>query len=145
MQIRCFPVADGEDMQSCMDIRRIVFIEEQKVPAAEEMDGMDAAARHFAVSANENIIATCRVRFMGSAAKIERVAVLKEYRSKGIGGVLMKYILQELGKGAEVQLFKLSSQAHAVPFYERMGFKKRGDEYMEAGIPHYDMVLEKRS
>jgi predicted GNAT family N-acyltransferase len=131
-------------MQSCMDIRRVVFIQEQKVPEAEEIDGLDEASRHFAVSTTENIIATCRVRFLGSAVKVERVAVLKEYRSKGIGGILMKYILQELGKTGDIQLFKLSSQAHAVPFYERLGFKKRGDEYMEAGIPHYDMVLEKK-
>lgn len=144
MHIKCFPVADLRHMQSCMDIRRRVFIEEQKVSEAEEIDGLDEAARHFAVASAEEIIATCRVRFLGSAVKIERVAVLKDYRSRGIGGILMKYILQELGKTGDIQLFKLSSQAQAVPFYERLGFKRRGDEYMDAGIPHYDMVLEKK-
>ncbi|MFN7114085.1 MAG: GNAT family N-acetyltransferase [Alphaproteobacteria bacterium] len=143
MHIRCFPVAAPEDMKTCLDIRHKVFVEEQQVPANLEIDGLDPAARHFAVQADGAIIATCRVRLMGSAAKIERVAVLKDHRSRGVGGVLMKYILQELSKAGDIQLFKLSAQAEAVPFYEKLGFRTRGSEYMDAGIPHYDMVLEK--
>lgn len=143
MQIRCTPVLTEEDMAACHDIRRRVFIEEQHVAPEIEIDGKDDDARHFIVKADDAAIATCRVRQMGSAAKIERVAVDSAYRSKGIGGVLMKYILQELGKSGDIQLFKLSSQAQAVPFYEKLGFIKRGNEYMDAGIPHYDMILEK--
>lgn len=142
MQVRCFPVASEEDMKRCFDIRREVFVGEQNVPADLEIDGQDPSARHFAVKADGEIIATCRVRLMGSAAKIERVAVLKDFRSKGIGRVLMRYLMTELKKNGEVSLFKLSSQSYAVPFYEKLGFKTRGGEYMDAGIPHYDMVLE---
>ncbi|HEX2752729.1 MAG TPA: GNAT family N-acetyltransferase [Alphaproteobacteria bacterium] len=144
MQIRCFPVANDQDMQACRDIRKIVFVDEQNVPQEIEADGLDRAARHFGVRMDDAIVATCRVRLMGSAAKIERVAVLKEHRSHGIGGVLMKYILQELTKTGDIQLFKLSAQSHTVPFYERLGFRKRGVEYMEAGMPHYEMILEKQ-
>jgi predicted GNAT family N-acyltransferase len=143
MQIKCFPVSSDDDMNVCHGIRHTVFVGEQGVDPALEQDGLDAAARHFGVTVDGKLIATCRVRLMGSAAKVERVAVLKEYRSRGVGGVLMKYILQELGRTGDIQLFKLSSQAQAVPFYERLGFKKRGNEYMEAGMPHYDMILEK--
>lgn len=143
MQIKCFPVMTEEDMQRCFAIRREIFVEEQQVPETLEMDGKDDAARHFAVRTGNDIIATCRVRFIGSAAKIERVAVLKDYRNKGVGRVLMKYLLQEIARSGDIQLFKLSAQAPAVPFYEKLGFKTRGGEYMDAGIPHYDMVLEK--
>lgn len=143
MQIKCLPVTTEEEMQACFDVRRAVFIEEQNVPEDREIDGLDAAARHFLVLADEAPIATCRVRLAGSAAKIERMAVVKDFRSRGIGGVLMKYILQELSRASDIQLVKLSSQAHAVPFYERLGFKTRGLEYMDADIPHYDMVLER--
>lgn len=142
MQVKCHPVTTQEDMDACFGIRQKVFVEEQDVPVNLEMDGQDTAARHFAVRADDRIIATCRVRLLGSAAKVERMAVLKEFRSRGIGMVLMKYILQELTRAGDIQLFKLSSQAHAVPFYEKLGFKKRGNEYMDAGIPHYDMVRE---
>jgi predicted GNAT family N-acyltransferase len=144
MQIRCFPVANDQDMKTCLDIRKTVFVDEQHVPSALEMDGLDRAARHFGVRMDQEIVGTCRVRLVGSAAKIERVAVLKEHRSRGIGGVLMKYILQELSKTGDIQLFKLSAQMEAVAFYEKLGFRTRGAEYMEAGMPHYEMILEKQ-
>ena len=143
MQLKCRPVATAQEMTSCRDIRRTVFVGEQGVPESREQDGMDEASRHFAAFLEDKMVATCRVRFIGSTAKIERVAVLKDFRSKGIGRILMKYILQELSPAGNIQLFKLSSQADAVPFYEKFGFKKRGNEYIDAGLPHYDMVLEK--
>lgn len=144
MQVRCFPVTTPEDMKRCFDIRKEVFVGEQSVPADLEIDGQDDAARHFAVRADNEIIATCRVRLLGSAAKIERVAVLKDYRGKGVGRILMRYLMNELRKNSDIDLFKLSSQSYAVPFYEKLGFKTRGGEYLDAGIPHYDMVLEKK-
>lgn len=143
MQVRCFPAVTKEEMEACFAIRRQAFVEEQNVPEGVEMDGHDPAARHFGVMVDGNIIGTCRVRLMGSAAKIERVAIIKEFRGKGVGQTLMKYILNELGKNGDIELFKLSSQSYAVPFYEKLGFRTRGPEFVEAGMPHYNMVLEK--
>ena len=143
MQIKCFPIQTPEEMERCFDIRHQVFVVEQAVDEDREQDGLDAAARHFGVLVQGEIVGTCRVRLMGSAAKIERVAVLKDFRSMGIGAVLMKYILFEFNKAGGIHLYKLSSQSNAVPFYEKLGFVTRGQEYMDAGIPHYDMVLEK--
>jgi predicted GNAT family N-acyltransferase len=138
----CQEITSDKDRQICLAIRWQVFVEEQGVPMDLERDGLDAQARHFAVKEEDKIIATSRVRMMGSAAKIERVAVLKEFRSKGIGMILMRYILQDLTKAGNVCLFRLSSQADAIPFYEKLGFRTRGPEYMDAGMPHYDMVKE---
>lgn len=142
MQMNCQEITAPEETQTCFELRKQVFVEEQKVPLELEMDGMDADARHFAVKTGDRIIATCRVRRLGSAAKIERVAVLKDYRRMGIGQTLMKYVLQVLLRQGDIQLLKLSSQADAVPFYEKLGFKTRGNEYIDAGMPHYDMVKE---
>jgi predicted GNAT family N-acyltransferase len=143
MQLKCSPITTDDEMQECLAIRKEVFVGEQNVPADLEVDGMDPAARHFAVKKDDRIIATCRVRFLGSAAKIERMAVLKDFRKIGVGRILMRYVLNELGRSGDVQLFKLSAQSYAVPFYEKLGFRTRGSEYIDAGIPHYDMVLEK--
>lgn len=143
MQVRCFPAVTKEEMEACFAIRKQAFVEEQNVPADLEMDGQDTAARHFGVMVDGSIIGTCRVRLMGSAAKIERVAIIKEFRGKGVGQALMKYILNELGKNGDIELYKLSSQSYAVPFYEKLGFRTRGPEFVEAGMPHYNMVLEK--
>jgi ElaA protein len=142
-KIRCQPVADPGLMARCLDIRRIVFVDEQNVSLPEEQDGKDGDARHFAAFDGAEAIGTCRVRLLGSSAKIERVAVLKEFRNRGIGAILMRHVLQDLKQFSDVKLFKLSSQAHAVPFYERLGFRAHGPEYLDAGIPHYDMVMEK--
>lgn len=140
----CQEITTPDDLEACFALRRAVFIEEQQVSPAREMDGEDKVARHFAFRDKETgkIIATCRVRRMGSAAKIERVAVQKDYRRKGVGQELMKYVLQQLAGAGDIQVLKLSSQADAVPFYERLNFRKRGPEYMDAGLPHYDMTRE---
>lgn len=143
MQLKCQPVTTEDDLKSCMDIRRRVFIEERHVPASLERDDKDAEARHFVTFMDGQPVATCRVRLIGSAAKIERMAVVKEHRGHGIGLVFMRYVLQELAGLDNIQLYKLSAQSDAVPFYEKLGFRKRGNEYMDAGIPHYDMILEK--
>lgn len=147
MQIKCFPITTVQDRDRAHALRHSVFVGEQGVDAGVERDGLDDAARHFGVIVNDGVrdtfVGTCRVRLMGSAAKIERVAVDKGYRKLGIGRVLMRYIINEFSKGGDIRLFKLAAQSFAVPFYEKLGFKTRGGEYIEAGMPHYDMILEK--
>jgi predicted GNAT family N-acyltransferase len=142
MKISCQEITTPEELLTCLALRHAVFVDEQHVPEELEMDGQDAVARHFGLKADGELIATCRVRRIGSAAKIERVAVSKVFRRQGIGQELMKYVLQDLIGAGDIQLLKLSSQADAVPFYERLNFKKRGPEYMDAGMPHYDMTRE---
>jgi len=112
------------------------------VTTPDEMKGDDPQVRHFAVTADGKIIGTCRVRVQGSAAKVERMAVLKDWRSKGVGQVLMRYLLLELPRSDDIQLFKVSAQVDTVPFYEGLGFRTRGPEYIEAGLPHYAMIRE---
>ena len=138
----CQEITDYRELQACFALRRDVFVGEQSIPAALEMDGQDAEARHFALKEGDKIIATCRVRRMGIAAKIERMAVQKDYRRQGIGRELMKHVLHQLTGTGDIKLLKLSSQADAVPFYEQLNFKIRGPEYMDAGLPHYDMTRE---
>src|SRR4051812_8133298 len=96
MAFICQEISASDDLQTCFALRRLVFVGEQHVPETLEMDGEDASARHFALKDEGKIIATCRVRRVGSAAKIERVAVQKDYRRKGLGLELMKYVLQNL-------------------------------------------------
>ncbi len=126
-----------------MDIRRAVFIVEQDVPEDLEVDGLDGDARHvLAVDDADAPLATARVRFVDDAAKIERVAVLKAARGRGVGQGIMRWIVNALSGEDSVAKLKLGSQTHAVKFYEKLGFEKHGAEYMDAGIPHYAMVLD---
>ena len=137
----CRRLVKDEDIGPCIGIRRAVFVVGQNVPEDLEIDGLDGEAWHYLGEQNGHAVATARVRFPEKdVAKIERVAVLDECRGQGIGHTLMLFILDDI-KGA-ARKTKLSSQTHAVPFYERLGFKAYGDEFMDAGIPHYMMEMK---
>jgi len=128
-------------MQSCMSIRNKVFVEGQNVSLSEEQDGKDSDSDHFILLVDNNPAGTCRVRYIESLAKIERVAILAQYRGLKLGNALMQVILEDLKKTASVKKAILSSQVYVIPFYEKFGFKICSEEYMDAGIPHQDMEL----
>lgn len=127
------------DLETCLRIRRIVFIEGQSVPAHEEVDGKDHICLHYIVHLNGTAVATARVLPMEHKAKIQRVAVLKEARSAGTGSELMRFILDDLKQNHSFTTAILGSQSHAIGFYETLGFEAFGPEYDDAGIPHRDM------
>jgi predicted GNAT family N-acyltransferase len=119
-----------------LKIRTKVFIEEQEIPEEEEYDGKDSICIHYLAFFNDNPVATARVRSVENKAKIERVAVLKNYRGYGIGKALMLHILNEVTGVKEIVL---SSQENAIKFCEKLGFEVYGDPYYDARIPHQDM------
>jgi ElaA protein len=129
------------DLATCLAIRRVVFIEEQSVPPHEEVDGKDPDCLHYILQRDETAIATARVLPLGNTAKIQRVAVLKEARSRGIGSALMRAVLADLCANHGFSQAKLGSQTHAIGFYQKLGFEAFGPEYDDAGIAHRDMSL----
>ncbi len=131
--------AGPEELPLCLEIRRRVFIDEQGVPEAEELDGRDGACRHWIALLGGRPVATARVLAEGGAAKIQRVAVLAEARGRGIGAALMRAVLAELGADPAAGEIRLDSQTSALPFYERLGFVAEGPEFLDAGIPHRRM------
>jgi predicted GNAT family N-acyltransferase len=135
--------AEGDEIDVCFQIRREVFIEEQKVSEEDERDNLDASAIHFIVYKKARPIATARVVLIdeGKTGKIGRVAVLKSERSAGIGSLLMS-AMEESPDLRGLSCLALGSQTHAVPFYEKLGYKTYGKEYMDAGIPHLHMKKE---
>jgi len=134
-------VDTDSDLQTCFDIRREVFVEEQKVSAEEEYDGLDAECRHYLLRVGGAPMATARLRFLPGKAKVQRVAVLKAGRGQGLGLALMRTMLEDARAEGVAEAF-LSSQTYAIPFYERLGFVANGPEYLDAGIPHRDMTLK---
>lgn len=139
------------DMERAFAIRREVFIEEQEVPEDDDFDGLDNIARHAIVLTNEDkAIGTARFRVIErdgiEKIKLERFAVLKPYRGRGIGLQLVKFILEQIEKDSRYNHIKtiyLHAQLDAVSLYDRAGFEKEGDIFDESGILHYKMVLKK--
>lgn len=118
-------------------IRRSVFIQEQNISENDEWDDQDAISLHFVVYDQNQAIATARLLQNNS---IGRVAVLKQYRGKSIGQLLMQHIIQ-VASEQKREYLKLSAQSYVVGFYENLGFEVKGEEYLDCGIPHIDMWL----
>lgn len=119
------------------EIRRIVFIEEQRVPQEEEWDGRDPECRHFLALHDGRPVGTARLLPDGH---IGRVAVLGEGRGLGIGAALMRAAIAAARREGHAAV-ELAAQTHALPFYARLGFEAFGPEFLDAGIPHRNMRL----
>ena len=134
--------ADWHDQGGALRaVREAVFIREQGVPVELEWDEFDADCIHLiAVDAAENAIGTARLLQQGENGGIGRMAVLKEWRGKGVGDALMRHLLKEAA-ALEIQQLTLNAQAYAVGFYARFGFAPMGNQFLEAGIPHVKMAL----
>ena len=116
-------------------IRFAVFVEEQGVPAEIEMDDMDAQCVHALALDADKAVGTARLLPDGH---IGRMAVLKAWRSRGIGSLLLHSLIRNARERGD-RLVLLSAQVHAVPFYRAHGFQPDGPQYEEAGIPHQGM------
>lgn len=123
--------------QDAKFIRKQVFIIEQNIPEEEEWDDQDMISDHFVVYDQNQPIATARLLQNNS---VGRVAVLKAYRGQGIGRMIMLEIIRQAHQQDRTFL-QLSSQVHAISFYEKLGFSIQGDAYDECGIPHIKMQL----
>lgn len=133
--------ANSRDFEKCLAIRRLVFIIGQNVPEELEIDGLDKNSIHYMISINQIPVGTARVRHLGNKAKIERVAVLSEHQGHGIGQKLMQFIIKEQKQSKVITTICLSSQVHAIAFYQRLGFNVCSAEYLDANIPHKDMEM----
>ncbi|MFV5405636.1 MULTISPECIES: GNAT family N-acetyltransferase [unclassified Acinetobacter] len=119
-------------------IREAVFIQEQYIAAEDEWDAEDAVAVHFIVFQQDQAIATARLLTNNS---VGRIAVLKSHRGLKIGQRLMQAVI-DYARAEQRELVKLSSQVHAIGFYQALGFEAQGEEYLDCSIPHIDMYLK---
>ncbi|RBP46805.1 GNAT family N-acetyltransferase [Garciella nitratireducens] len=132
-----------QDLSPAHYIRTKVFIQEQNCPPEEEFDEIDKIAKHILLlDSNNTPMATARI-FEDSTGQaiIGRVAVLKEYRKKGYGAIIVKEAIKQLKKEGYPNIL-IHAQSYASPFYQKLGFKAFGEEFMEAGIPHISMLYQ---
>ena len=137
-------VDDDNELREALEIRRIVFIEEQGVSEQRELDEYDKEATHVILKINENAVGTARFRFIDKEKqkiKIERMAILKEFRGKGFGEEIMIFI-EQCARIRNIKELVTHSQWHARGFYEKVGFKQHGKKFMDADIGHIEMTKE---
>ena len=125
-----------EAREEARAIRLAVFVMEQRVPVEVEWDDQDEKSIHaLAYDGSGNAIATGRLLPDGH---IGRMAVLKKWRGKGVGGAILERLIgvaRERGD-KEIELF---AQTHALEFYRSYGFAEHGEVFEEANIPHQAM------
>jgi len=130
-------VADPAELEKVFAIRKEVFVGEQNCPPELEWEHEDES-NHFLATVNDEPAGASRWRKTDKGYKLERFAVLKEFRGEGVGQALVQAVLNDLPKDADYVY--LHAQVQAVTLYERFGFEKTGPEFEEAGIRHYKMI-----
>lgn len=139
------PVQSKSDWETARAIRKHVFIEEQECPPEEEWDGHDDTSRHVLGWVEGEAVATARWRTVPHdediVAKLERFAVLPEYRGEGYGTQLVQAVLED-ARRAGFSTFVVHAQSHLEAWYEEFGFASTGRRFEEAGLPHVEMRKE---
>ena len=139
IDIKKFKFESVEFMQIAHAIRNNVFVIGQNCPANLEWE-YEEESTHFLVFDNKKAVATARHRKTKNGYKLERFAVLEEERGKGYGHIILKAILDDL-KEFNGKIY-MHAQTKVLPFYNKMGFEKKGNEFEEAGIMHFKMELK---
>lgn len=130
-------IKNKEELEKAFAVRKKVFVEEQNCPPELEWENEEESV-HFLAELNGEPCGACRWRKTDKGYKLERFAVLKEFRGKRIGQALVAAALADLPDDANY--IYLNAQIHALPLYARFGFIAEGEQFDEAGIPHMKMV-----
>ena len=129
---------NASDRSALQAIRQEVFVYEQGVSEAEEMDAFDTDSTHLLASTETHGTVGC-ARIMPTG-QIGRMAVRMERRGQGIGSMLLYAAIAEAKRQNFSRIF-LHAQCHAESFYAQFGFRRVGDIFCEAGIEHIAMIF----
>ncbi|KAB2914936.1 MAG: GNAT family N-acetyltransferase [Bacteroidetes bacterium] len=138
MTVTVTKISDPATLQLAFDIRVKVFVDEQGVDRDLEYEHEEEST-HFIALVDGEEAGTARWRKTEKGIKLERFAVLPDFRSAGVGRELVKAVLNDIDTKA--QKVYLHAQSQVVDFYKKQGFEPEGEEFEEAGIKHFKMVL----
>ncbi|QQL50791.1 GNAT family N-acetyltransferase [Mucilaginibacter ginkgonis] len=139
-QISVKKVTEPELLDEVFAIRREVFVGEQNCPPELEWENEDVS-NHFLATIDGEPAGAARWRKTENGYKLERFAVLKQFRGKGVAQELVKTVLTDLPSDAGYVY--LNAQIQAVGLYKKFGFEQTGPQFEEAGIQHFKMELKK--
>ena len=135
-----FLIDTDEQFNHEFDIRTRVFVEELSVWQEDEYDGFDHLANHYLAYLDGKAVGTGRWRrdLRASRIKIERIAVLADYRKKGVGTALVKKMLEATPDRMERYVH---TPIPTIDFFEKCGFVKEEEEFEEAGLTSVKMTF----
>lgn len=140
IKVTPFSLLSTTDLYKILRLRAEVFVVEQNCPY-QDLDNNDQKAYHIWTESNGDCIAYCRVFELDKDhVQIGRVVSSKKARGKGYGRLLMKHAIETCERNFPGKPILIHSQAYATGFYEKFGFSISSEEFLEDGIPHYEMI-----
>ncbi|PKM57618.1 MAG: GNAT family N-acetyltransferase [Firmicutes bacterium HGW-Firmicutes-3] len=134
----------NEALQLCGGIRYEVFTKEQGVDIQHERDFYDYFAHHVVVMEGDLPVATGRLIFTNEVFLLGRIAVLKNYRRKNYGDLVVRMLIDRAFSIGATEV-EVHAQLSVQGFYEGIGFISIGEPFFEAGIEHITMVVDQNS
>ena len=131
---------DRDTLYDILELRMSVFVVEQEC-AYMDIDGRDADAYHLICRDNGEIKGYLRILKPGALfeeASIGRVIAVD--RGKGIASKMVSSAMDFIRDILHEGRIRIESQAYVTGLYEKLGFVKDGEEFLEDGIPHIQMV-----
>ena len=138
--ISLVPVDDKATTLEIFKIRHEVFIKEQNIKFEDELDGIDEVSDAYLIKYKDTYVGTILVREVRAKEfKFHRLAILKEYRHKGIASKVITYFENKLVKEFTPLKISIGAQVDVLPLYLKLGYIETDNEYIEAGIKHKEV------
>jgi len=132
-----------EDLMRVASLRSAVYIGEQECPYEEEFDGNDLAATHLIGYIGDEPAGCLRIRYFADFAKVERLAVRREFRNTRLAFQLVRAAVELCRKKGYRRLYG-HAQKRLVNFWSRFGFRlfEGGQELVFSDFDYVEMVAE---
>lgn len=134
-----------ERLRRCLQIRTAVFTVEKMVPKEIEVDACDcleSTCDHFLIQSHGTDVGTIRCMHVSdNTIRVQRFCFLKEYRGLGLGKAVMRYIEDYYCRRKVIKI-ELDAKYEVYGFYEKCGYKRISDIFIEANIEHVKMLKE---
>ena len=140
---KTFSELDTEDLYQILRLRSEVFVVEQHC-VYQDIDNKDQNSIHLYYKEKDEIVAYTRIFKAGyyyENPSIGRVVVSKKNRGKYFGKKIMIDSIEYIKQNIKGEKIELSAQKYLDKFYKDLGFYKKGEEYLEDGIPHQKMFF----
>jgi ElaA protein len=144
IQVKSFSELSTMELYNVLQLRSEVFVVEQDC-VYQDIDGKDQKSLHVIGSKNDKVVAYTRIFKPGDyfeLASIGRVVVAADERQHKYGYDIMKASITAIKSHYKEDRIKISAQTYLKRFYNNLGFKGIGEEYLEDGIPHIAMIRE---
>lgn len=141
-QTQAFSALTTRQLYEIYRLRVAVFVVEQTCPY-QEVDEADVASLHISKWQGDQLLAYCRLIPWSDGVHLGRVVVQPDARGAGLGRELVSQALATAQQHFPNQPLHAQAQAHLESFYASFGFCPISEVYLEDGIPHLDMRLER--